>query len=44
MGHLNNQAAPMLARLQRAGGPGFAPIQQMQTLDELRRKMGQSTD
>lgn len=41
MAHLNNQAAPMLARLQRAGGPGFAPIQQMQTLDGLRQQMHQ---
>lgn len=39
--HLQEQAAPMLSRLQRPGGPGFVETPVVQTLDGLRQQMRQ---
>ena len=39
MGLINELASPMLARLQRPGGPGFSPVQHAENLDGLRQQM-----
>ena len=39
MGLINQLASPMLARLQRPGGPGFSPVQHAENLDGLRQQM-----
>jgi len=41
LAHMGELADPMMARLQREGGPGFQEVQQAENLNDLRQKMNQ---